>query len=1336
MQRSAFSCLLSLLCLLPFQGPAQDMDYRPNLIPPSPDASSLGKYAEHPVGLYTGTLPTVVPLYTVIEGPLQVPIHVSYHAGGNKVEEAASLVGLGFSLHAGGAVMRSVRNLPDDQPDVGFLDYSASYSQNYLNTHAGRFVQWEQIAKGCADAEPDAYFFNFGGYTGSFTFDWQGEIRMNADIAWKTSALRQNPLYPDRITGWEFIHADGTIYILDTQEEATIVNNGFPCQAGLTYNSAWYLSQIRTPNEGRRILFNYESYTQHFTTYSAVTHRIFRYANTPAACQYTPAEPTTHFMQMHYACRRIKTITNLDDSYTVTFNYLNTRSDEPGSNVKQLDEVIIKNREGTAIRKFSFTYDYGTGRLTLKSIKKAFTDEPPYEFDYNGKVLPPRTGNNPGAASYGQDHWGYFNGKTDNANLLSGVWKPNPNSPLLPQLYYKGGDRNPDKNQMDAGMLTQITYPAGGRDQFSYQAHEYGAIGAQTVSSLGEYVTAAGGLADKREDVATQADAGPSTVTRSITIKEEEAYVDLELNGLKAISAGSSYVEIYKNGESQALYRKDFSWPSAITTDYLVLKKGDYLLKAFASKKFTYQSVEYTEKASLTLRWKEQTYTAVVLKKKTAGGPRISSITSYAYPGDLSPTVKQYLYDDGTSANVYETSSGVLNETPFYEVNNLKYYAAGEAACSYDLRITQNKALLGYGPHIGYARVTERLGANGSNGKTVYKFLTEKQYPALPFKQPPFQQSTFNPFAPGNSTGQQIFKLENELDLPVNEAVVTNWVIENPVSVNGLKFRFEGGTNTAAKFTKGVYESRSGEWYPVTVIEKEYASDGINYQQKKKTFHYENKRLKTEKLDRYRDAAAYEAVSYFYADDFVSPTPAIQEMVTRNMIGLPLEIIKEIPNGLTTGVTGGVFNTYTLDGSGRLFPGSVKKLQTGAVIPVAAYQRAVDHSGGAIDPHYATETTFEKYDSNENLVQLTEKNGVTSSFVYNKHDAGPVLAAAGAQWDKVAWSGFENTDPVSYGGIWTLNGAFVSSDFASGKRCYTGHVTVNTGGFPAISYTLSFLMKGSSPFIVNGGSVPVTASWTFYSTTITGGSTVSINTQGGWVDEVRIYPAGAQLSTTSYDQLIGASCITDVKSKATFYEYDELWRLHLVKDHNKDIVKRTGYEFEILSPLAYTLNVTQTGNYTYQFQIVGGSAGYTYEWDFDDLSTPTSTTSTTLTRTFPSLTLEYQVKVKVKNSVNTLATLVKPVKVIKTGGSTASCNEIQGIALTRSSTNPKQVSFAAPVISGATYWWDFGDNTSAGAASSSHVFPAAGDPVVYNVTLTVSAAGKSCSTATTVKINP
>jgi hypothetical protein len=90
-----------------------------NLVMPSPTASSLGKYGEIPVGNYTGIPNINIPLYTIKGRELEVPISLSYHAGGVRIQEYASWVGMNWSLNAGGLITRSVRGLPDDYNIAG-----------------------------------------------------------------------------------------------------------------------------------------------------------------------------------------------------------------------------------------------------------------------------------------------------------------------------------------------------------------------------------------------------------------------------------------------------------------------------------------------------------------------------------------------------------------------------------------------------------------------------------------------------------------------------------------------------------------------------------------------------------------------------------------------------------------------------------------------------------------------------------------------------------------------------------------------------------------------------------------------------------------------------------------------------------------------------------------------------------------------------------------------------------------------------------------------------------------------------------------------------------------
>lgn len=81
----------------------------------SPNAAALGKYVDNKVSYQTGTPQIEIPIYTLKEGPLSIPVGLSYHASGLKVMESASLVGAGWSINAGGVITRTVRGNVDEK---------------------------------------------------------------------------------------------------------------------------------------------------------------------------------------------------------------------------------------------------------------------------------------------------------------------------------------------------------------------------------------------------------------------------------------------------------------------------------------------------------------------------------------------------------------------------------------------------------------------------------------------------------------------------------------------------------------------------------------------------------------------------------------------------------------------------------------------------------------------------------------------------------------------------------------------------------------------------------------------------------------------------------------------------------------------------------------------------------------------------------------------------------------------------------------------------------------------------------------------------------------------
>ena len=114
--------------------PTQDVEsFSPHdygIIPPSPEVSALMRYIDFPISPFTGQPDITIPLYTVREGNLELPISISYHGGGIKVYEAAGIIGYGWNLNAGGCVSRTVRGLPDELNRAGVHGLRGLYHLN------------------------------------------------------------------------------------------------------------------------------------------------------------------------------------------------------------------------------------------------------------------------------------------------------------------------------------------------------------------------------------------------------------------------------------------------------------------------------------------------------------------------------------------------------------------------------------------------------------------------------------------------------------------------------------------------------------------------------------------------------------------------------------------------------------------------------------------------------------------------------------------------------------------------------------------------------------------------------------------------------------------------------------------------------------------------------------------------------------------------------------------------------------------------------------------------------------------------------------------------------
>jgi hypothetical protein len=154
-------------------------NYSKDVSMPAPNAAALGKFGDYSVGNFTGVPDISIPIYTVQEGPLSLPIGISYHASGIKVGEMASWVGAGWALNAGGIISRTVQGIKDE--GVGGYYNNATLLETRINqansttpalaAAAANEQLNSDITSGLIDGEPDLFSFNVGGYSGKFYID-------------------------------------------------------------------------------------------------------------------------------------------------------------------------------------------------------------------------------------------------------------------------------------------------------------------------------------------------------------------------------------------------------------------------------------------------------------------------------------------------------------------------------------------------------------------------------------------------------------------------------------------------------------------------------------------------------------------------------------------------------------------------------------------------------------------------------------------------------------------------------------------------------------------------------------------------------------------------------------------------------------------------------------------------------------------------------------------------------------------------------------------------------------------------------------------------------------
>ncbi|MFM8348993.1 MAG: hypothetical protein ACKOAR_13210 [Bacteroidota bacterium] len=494
---------------------------------PSPSAAAIGKFTDIPVDLFSGVTQTRIPLTEVREGPLTIGVSLQYHSSGIRVGEVAGWTGLGWSLHAGGMIARTVNGGPDEGINTGTMAGARStlvrsgwykdrgYPQE-LNACESRPLSTEgpvagtypdyggcaslyyEAAKGYIDTEPDLFIINLPGYHGRFFFDKNRQPHMIPE-----SDLYIEPVNtPGFFFSWKVITPNGNRYYFGGSGATETSWSDYREQSGnkqVASSTTWYLTRIETPNAERWIEFDYAD--DRFSFGNRAGHQVtFREAGVilPDQTGYPAGELIGNPIQaplLPYATavdgKRLIRIRTSSGQTTIDFipaaaprtdvsHHGDTGPDINSPNMTSAALQTVRVNTGSICRNFELSYDYYTAlpctgcvissdfdtrRLRLRSVQ---------ERSCSGESLPPyrftyQSDQLPRRYSLGRDWLEFYNGRDDQQGLL-----PAFTNPVTGTAVSTAVDRSFNEEKMKQGILTAVTWPAGGSVTFAYEANRIG----------------------------------------------------------------------------------------------------------------------------------------------------------------------------------------------------------------------------------------------------------------------------------------------------------------------------------------------------------------------------------------------------------------------------------------------------------------------------------------------------------------------------------------------------------------------------------------------------------------------------------------------------------------------------------------------------------------------------------------------------------------------------------------------------------------------------------------------------------------------------------------------
>ena len=1138
------------------------LDQLRTVVPPSPNASSLGKFGEWPVSLYTGLPDISVPIYTLKSRSLSVPISLSYHPAGVRVGELASWVGLGWALNAGGVITRSVRGDPDEETyftDAKLFSNKNNFCSTFLNDTT-YFTEIGRAANGNMDFQQDTYSLNALGKNYRIYFDADSLAHTmpasNIQITRNFLGTSDN--------SWTLVMEDGTTLVFG----GSVAGYG-PCYdmtsganfgtelVGESYVSAWYLKSI-TAITGEQINFTYTSETilqdTHFTQSDKLLY------NETTAAYSTYAGINTKCSQLTLTQLRLNTISS-DLATIYLIPATSQRQDLPGAYA--LSEIkVYSNLTSSYVDDWLFNSVYSTAtsgnglsgvpnesagqyncRLKLMSLEQKPMDgtSPIYwYFGYNPTTLPSRF-------SYAQDHWGFYNGQLSNTSLLEPV-------PFIPQslgdnvgFFNSGFDVHAANEQfMQAEMLDTITYPTGGKTVFTYEGNSQMAnqnLVKDTTVPLN--INNVGGGSGPYVDTVIYSFFIPraeyvfislsSTISSAILHDYTQAKVNLVItDSLQSfggiLSSGSSWSNLFFPGHYKLQLQVNVPDDEFINSSYYVT-------------------------ASASMRY--LAYEGNFNLKQELGGVRVNNISSYDGISSAPILSKSFVYSNPFVIYPMDTVNSYLTIQDQMVDNGLQTQVNTTRFCAtkYSLGSIQ-------GGTVGYGQVTTNDGPNGSNGYTISTFGSGPATglaASLVFPYPPIDQKEWRNGLLLNETAFTATGIPVKSKRNTYAFVQQDQVQNVAIGYSTLNLTTCGAQqyNPLACGTSVIcYTNTNEEIENLTSTDVTYDATGADSVVLTKTYYYDNANDFSPTRDLMLDSKGDTVWNY--------TRRALEESTINSSIPLTGAALAAIDTMQNHNVVGPVIEKEQYHDGTLVDKTLVNYGLNGSNVPLPANVMIQDNTNPI-----ETRLYLKKYDAKGNLTEQAKSADLRHDYIYDYLSNYPIAECEGADSFDIAYTSFEadgygNWSPFT-GTITTLTAPPFPPTGTKYYHLTTSATLSKSGLVSGNTYIISY-WSGNGVYSITGGTSTYTTGktigvWVYYEHKVTATSTTLTISGTGVIDEVRLYPVGAQMTTYTYAPLIGMTSQCDVDNRATYYFYDGYNRLRYIKDQDGNIVKTIQYHY-------------------------------------------------------------------------------------------------------------------------------------------------------------------------------